>query len=129
MKCMLPADRKALGKRGQTMLEAIQNATIKGEKDIQKQIANLLTLRGVPFINPPMHKRSMLPKGWPDFTFAYRGNPLGIEAKVLGGEPRPDQVKTLQAMADNGWQVHVVTSLAEVQTILRVIDSTHNIEG
>lgn len=111
-------DRKALGKAGQTAEEAMAAYSARSEKDLQKQISNLLNLRGIVFINPPMHKRSILPTGWPDYTFALASTPIAIEVKIGKKEASEEQKEIHDKMRRNGWQVHVVRTLDEVRAIL-----------
>ena len=103
--------------------EAREKALNKDEKEIQRQIGDFLRLLRVEFINPPMHKHSFLPEGWPDFTFCYKGHPLAMECKTWNERPRPEQNARMAKLSENGWQVHVVRSLMDVQDILRDIDT------
>jgi hypothetical protein len=125
LRCVNPADRKKLGPAGQTAEEAMASFTAKSEKDLQKQICNLLSLRGIVYINPPMHKRSILPPGWPDFTFALAGVPVAIEAKIGKEQPSDEQREMHALLTRDGWKVRVVRSLEEVRTILNCVHGAY----
>lgn len=120
-KLMTPADRKR--EKVQTLSEAIDKADAKAETEIQGEIVKYLHLHDIIFIRPPMNKRSMLPPGWPDLTFCYRGAAVGAEAKTAIGKLSSDQVKCHEAMRSNGWRVAVVRSVSDVQKLFREIDA------
>jgi hypothetical protein len=121
---MTPEDRKRYGAElgkpslGLTTKEATVNNENKREKEIQRQIAGLLTLANIPYINPPMNRRSQLPEGWPDFTFATFQRAYAIEVKIAGGKPRPEQEAMHRRLRLSGWKVAVVTSLEEFKKLL-----------
>lgn len=118
LKRMNPADRKALGARVMTAEEAISRYTIKSERDLQNQIGDLLRLRGIWFWTSAMHKRATGTVGTPDVLTAVKGRPIAFEVKLPGKKPEPHQIACHEAMAKNGWSVHVVTSLDQVRDIL-----------
>ena len=100
---------------------------VKAERDLQARIYAYLTqhrqagtVRGV--INPPMHKRSQLPTGWPDFTFAYRGKAVALEAKLPGNKAEPHQAERHEQMRADGWFVMVVHSVDEAAAVLDAVD-------
>jgi hypothetical protein len=127
---MTPEDREKYGRSigkpsmGWTSTKAREHAIRQSEKDLQKQIAGYLQMKGVQFINPPMHRRSSLPEGWPDFTFAAEGKPCAVECKVWNEKPRQEQDRRLQQLAENGWIVSVCRSLQEFIEFFREIKST-----
>lgn len=85
----------------------------EGEEDkLQRLIAGWLTVNGVRFINPPMHLKSTLPPGWPDFTFCIRGRPFAIECKTKAGKCTPEQLGMQRDLKANGWTVAVVRDFA-----------------
>lgn len=122
LKLMSARDRAALGKAGWTADECIAKVEHKLESELQGQIADLLRLRDVRYIRPPMRKKSPLPPGWPDFSFAYRGVPVVIECKVGRNQLDPDQVRMRDELVANGWRHYVARTLADVQAVLREID-------
>jgi len=119
---MAPAVRAALGAAGRTMPEVIAEADAKAELTIQGEIANYLRLHGVEYLKPDGRKKSPLPKGWPDFTFAYRGVAVGMEVKTPLGVLSRDQVSQHARMAPH-WRMLVVRGVPEVQALLRAIDA------
>lgn len=122
LRCMKPEDRAKLGKAGVTMKEAVERSDKKAEAELQSDIAQYLRLLEIEFDRPPMNKRSNRPAGWPDFVLAYKGVPVGLEAKTILGKLSPDQTKRHEAMRRNGWTIVVVRSLADVQQTFRAID-------
>ncbi len=126
-RAMIPAGvRGHLGKAAQTTAEAVAKADDKAERELQSDIANYLALHEIEFIRPPMNKRSALPSGWPDFTLAYQGVPLALEAKTPSGILSADQCSRHEALRRNGWRVFVVYGVPNVQTIFREIDAEKN---
>lgn len=115
---MSASDRKSLGKAGKTSPECRADAMNRSERELQREIAEYLRMRGIEFINPPMNRRSTLPVGWPDFTFAHNGVPVAVEVKVWGETPRQDQKARHEAMRGNGWRVYVVSSLLDLREVL-----------
>ncbi len=100
---------------------------VKAERDLQARIYAYLTqhrekgtVHGV--INPPMHKRTQLPTGWPDFSFVYRGKAVALEAKIPGKKAEPHQVKCHEEMRTDGWLVMVVNSVDDAAAVLDAVD-------
>jgi len=106
------AERLALSRKSS------HQADTRAERELQQDIAQYLRLRGIPFINPPMHKRSMLPDGWPDFTLAYRSVPIVIEVKNEAGVVSDEQSRMMDLLKAGGWVVRVVRSLPEVKELM-----------
>lgn len=123
LKLIAKEHREPLGKAGRTMAEITAENEVKEEREIQIEIAKYLRLHEIDFIRPAMFKKSTLPPGWPDFTFAYRGEPIGAEAKTSTGKLSADQVARHEAMARNGWRMVIVRGIADVQALLRAIDA------
>ena len=128
-----PADRQQISQAaghpnaGLTANEAREKAMQRSEKEAQHEISQFLRISGIEFICPPMNKRSQLPEGWPDATFARNGVPIALEVKVWGQKPRPEQNARHDAMRRNGWQVYVVSGAADVKDIFRAMDAQHTI--
>jgi hypothetical protein len=118
-KLMKPEDRKALGDAGRTVAEVVADHDPKAEIALQGEIAQYLRINEIEFIWPDPRKKSRLPIGWPDFTFAFHGVPMALEVKTPIGVVRPEQIEMHAKMQANGWRVHVVRSLPEVQAVLR----------
>jgi hypothetical protein len=118
---MEPADLKQLGATSPEQDQ--EKREKKAEKELQQQICALLSRYSVIYLKPAMFKRSTLPIGYPDLTFVYWGKPFAWECKVekpgtVRGEPRPEQVRMLNALAGNGWNVSIIRSLEQAQRLL-----------
>jgi hypothetical protein len=125
LKRMSPEDRAKLpGAAGLTSDEAIAKADAKSEGELQGLIVQELNRREIEFIQPRFGKKSKMPIGWPDFTFAYQGVPIGLEAKGPRTPTTKEQLDCHERLrrAPNYWRVEVVKSLAEVVAVLREID-------
>lgn len=121
---MDPKDRPK-GPAGMTASEIHSASVDKAEKGLQKEVGDYLRgCKEVEFINPPMHKRSSLPKGWPDFTFAFKppGSDIGIpitwECKRITGSLDPDQITMRDRLIKNGWQWRLIRHLGEAKAHL-----------
>lgn len=129
---MSPEDRKSFGKGGMTANEARDVQMARDEKEAQQAIRKYLGCHDIEFICPPMNKRSSLPVGWPDVSFAYLpkgrdcGVPLALEVKVWGRKPRPEQSAMHARLRANGWRVEVISGVADVQRIFRELDQREN---
>lgn len=113
-----PSVRKSLGKAGVTAQEAQDKLGEKLERDLQRQIASMLTLHGIEFCSPRMDRRTRIKKSWPDFTFAVNGMACAFEAKRPGEKATQDQSEMHDRMRKNGWRVVVVTSVEQVRNLL-----------
>jgi hypothetical protein len=111
-------ERRALGKAGMLPEEALAMQQAKSERELQKQIGNLLRLRGIEFNVSRMDRRKTDRPAWPDFTFAFCGVPIAIEAKTPGANPTADQLAIHARMRANGWRVFIVRGLTEVISLL-----------
>lgn len=116
-KLMDPADKKKLGKEGQTFDEAQSGAWDKLEKELHNQYLGFLRRNG--FIEPihaPMNKKSMLPEGWPDFTVFGGGRgipPLFIEFKVGKNKLSKEQESCIELLRSMGYTVYVLYTYEE----------------
>ena len=91
----------------------------KLEKDILRQCHNELTRRGVKCCLH-LSYRAREAKGWPDLTFAWRGQPCAGECKCkeAGGSLSEDQERVLADMRADGWTTGVWWSLEEFKAFL-----------
>lgn len=117
-----PKERRLAGRAGMTAQEAQEKYLAGQELALQSDIANYLRLHQIEYIKPDPRKKSPLPPGWPDFTFAYRERAIGIEAKSSVGKLGPDQIQQHERMRKNGWLIVVARSVADVQAALRRVD-------
>lgn len=121
---LMPAEERArLGKAGRTLVEVFAEEDRRAERKIQQEIAQFLRMRDIPFDWKAMHRKSTATVGWPDFTLAYRGIPLALEAKTATGKCSPEQAALHTKLAAHGWGVHVVRGLPEVKALLDAIDA------
>ena len=112
-------DRAKLGKSGRTYSEVVQESEIRNESDLQKQVRQLLNLNCCAILQAPQGRASRLPKGWPDFTFAIRGQACAIECKTATGVLSPDQSETLSKLTQDGWRVCVARNLNDAANFIR----------
>jgi hypothetical protein len=123
LRLMAKEDRVALGRAGRTAAESLALAEANTEAELQDQICAMLRRRETVFIRPAMFKRSSLPVGWPDFTFAYCGVPIAWECKSARGLPSEEQLRMHAQMTACGWRVTVIRELREAVQILNSIGS------
>ena len=57
-----------------------------------------------------MFRKSELPPGWPDFTFAYLSVSVLWECKSLTGELRDSQERVVGQLIRNGWRFRLIRS-------------------
>lgn len=111
---MSKADRAKLpGKSGLTASECAEVQIAKSEKELQAQISGMLRRHGIYAISQPMHKRSNLKVGTPDFLFSVKGRAIAWEIKMPGQSPREEQLFAMRQMSMNGWLCDVIRSYDE----------------
>ena len=115
---MSKKDRAPLGKAGLTTEEIQLKNDLELERDLQKDVHNLLRQRDVLVITNRFGKRSTATKGVPDFNFSWNCRPYAFECKVGNRKPSQRQLETHMHMRRNGWLVFVVRSLKEAQEFL-----------
>ena len=108
LKCMTPEQRKQFGKDGMTAEEGFAKCEEKREKDIHKNIAQLLSRRGILPIHSRMDKRSTATPGAVDFAFCYYGEFVAWEAKTPGKDLEPEQVAFRDNLLRNGCRWYAV---------------------
>lgn len=123
LKLMKPEDRARMGVM--TGEEAMQAFQARSEKELQKQIADLLRLRGIAFHCARMDKKTSGSVGWPDFTMAVMGTPIAWEVKFDGGRLSSEQERTRDKMLSNGWQWRLITNLGAARAHLDSITLTY----
>jgi len=105
-------------------------AEIKSEKELQDQIANLLSLNGIIACRHRTDQKTTCNVGWPDFTFAVesglRSIPCAWEIKLPGGKLDPEQMKVMIRMMEppNAWVYKVITSVDEALMELKKLGLT-----
>jgi len=118
LRYMPKEDRKKLGKLGLTNEEIQTRNEFELEKDLQRDVINLLHQRDIWVQSSRFGKRSTATKGAPDFLFVWNNRPYAFEVKVGNGKPTKWQLETHMHMRRNGWLVFVVRSLNEAREFL-----------
>jgi len=107
---------------GKTRSEIERELAFKAERDLQSEIRQYLELREIVFINPAMFRKSQLPAGWPDFSFAFCEIPILWETKSLQGKLRDSQASIVAKLVRNGWRFRLIRSVEEGRNHLRDIE-------
>lgn len=107
IRCMNPADRKAVGVQPPDEIQV--GIDVAAEKVLQRDCENWLRLHGVEALH--LSHRAREKSGWPDLTFAIDGRPYAVELKTATGRLSTDQERVLSRLKANGWQTAVVRSL------------------
>lgn len=125
---MSVADRKSLGKAGRTQAEANEKCEYRSEKELQKQILNLLRLRGIEVIVSRMDRKISNNVGTPDFLFSVLGRDnyrhclysCAIEVKLKKGVLSTAQMNMHAKMITppNAWTYRVIHSVDEMRMFL-----------
>lgn len=117
---MPKSDRAPLGKAGRTSAEANAVADKRAERQLQKDIANLLNQRNLFFDCLRMDKRTRSATGRPDFyIFLPGGKYLAVEVKVHGGKLTTEQYDFIQLFWDKTQQVvHIIFNLQQFRELL-----------
>jgi hypothetical protein len=89
------------------------------EKELQKQVGQLLRLKGVWFDVQRMDKKTRGVVGRPDFLFAWQGRPCAFEFKVGYNQLSSEQSATIETMKAQGWRVAVIRSTQEAFEFLK----------
>lgn len=123
LRCMRPEDRKALGIGGMTVAEATASGAARSEKELQRQLVQLLRLKGIEPMVPVFGKKTRMTVGWPDITFAVN-QPFGAcawEVKIGNGKLSTEQTQMAVRLMSppNGWRHAVIRSVDEALAILR----------
>jgi hypothetical protein len=130
------AERQKLGKHFRTMNEIQTEGERISERKLHVQIRNLLSLKGIVFLEQRMDKRSRGVKGWPDFTASVviqkpsKVDPTNVmcvpiaiawEVKLPGKKLSPEQEEISRKMTafPNGWHYRVIHSVDEALDDLR----------
>lgn len=92
------------------------------EARLQRRIQELLKVRGA-FVFK-VHGSEFMMAGLPDLVACVRGQFIGFEVKMPGGNTSPRQEYVHERIAAAGGRVHVVTSTGEVARILDSLDAT-----
>lgn len=124
LRAMSKADRAPMGKVGVTTREAHEIREARTERELQKQISNLLRLHGIWFAQSRFDRKTTNVVGTPDFLFsvvtaAGYSVPVAWEIKTATGRLGEDQERCHAAMRKNGWRVEVIRSYDDAMLSLR----------
>jgi hypothetical protein len=111
---MSEKDRRAMfpGAAGMTPAEAAAVPIAKSEKELQRQIEQMLLRHGIQPTRQRMDKASNIAVGMPDISFSCQGRAVYWEVKMPGEKPTPEQTATMAKLAapPNCAIVRVVTT-------------------
>lgn len=110
--------RKKMGKAGMTIAEALSSAEAKSERQLQDQIASLLTRSGVWFARQRMDRKSNLRVGTPDFLLCVDGKFVAWEVKLPSGATTLEQDHELEEIKKCGGTALVIRSYREAMDSL-----------
>jgi hypothetical protein len=133
LKLVEKSQRQALGLR--TMDEIAAQAEVKIEKDLHRQIENLLRIRNVQFFSSRMDRRTTTQVGTPDILFCVlvwvfdkltqstfqMPQAHAWELKIGGRALDPEQVKMFEQMTakPNGWTCRTIRSVDDALAELK----------
>ena len=127
----IPADQRRQlfpGTAGMTRHEAIAASIARDEKELQRQIEQLLLRHGIRVTRQRMDRKSNIAVGNPDISFSCRGRAIYWEIKMPGRRPDPDQIRAMAELSSppNSAIVRVITSYIdaydELQRLLAMSD-------
>jgi hypothetical protein len=117
LRCLPKSERKGLF----TPDEIAVKQECKREKDLHRDIENLLRQRNLLFIHAPMNRKSQLPIGWPDFSILLgNGRLCFVEVKSSTGKLDIEQHRTMGLLMLQGYDYIVAKDLVQVQAALNL---------
>lgn len=117
---MQPEDRREL--KVTTQPEADTKFNQRREKELQQNIANLLSQRNITFFRQRMDKRTTGKVGQPDFLFAINGHACAVEVKTPEGQLTAVQKNILIDLQENGWKTWIARGEAEFLSWLNDVE-------
>lgn len=110
-------DRRTLfpGVAGMTIAEARAVAVATSEKELQRQIEQLLLRHDILPTRQRMDRKSNIATGMPDISFSVHGRAVYWEVKMPGEKPAPEQISAITRLSCNPMNAHVrvITSYVE----------------
>lgn len=119
------------------MEEIVKETEVKNERQLHREIGNLLRLKGVFFVESRMDRKTTTQVGVPDFLFSVLvwiedkltqttieiPQAQAWELKVNGRPLDPEQQKAFETMSakPNGWSCRVIRSVDQALEELRKI--------
>lgn len=136
LRLMSAEDRARYGPRGSlttfdasTLLAAATEQTTPGKADvraeraIQDELDQWLRDYDYEFVRPPMHVRSQMPLGHPDFTiYLSSGRVVFVESKTATGKLSTEQVAYHCRLQKRGHAVFVCRSLQFAIDCIRAVE-------
>lgn len=119
LRCMAPGDRTPMGKAGRTLAECDEANAIKLEKELHRQIEQDLRRRMVTYGHCRMDRKSTMIVGWPDFTFAIKGQAIAVECKAPGGILSDEQSEVMHGLIADGWRYVIAYRLEQVVDLFK----------
>jgi hypothetical protein len=100
---MEPADRKKLGKRGETFLQAEKRRVTRTERDIHYKFISFLKRHEIPYTHSSPIRKSSIKKGHPDFLVGLRDNRgFYAEFKIPPNNLTKEQKEQIAFLERNG---------------------------
>ena len=93
------------------------------EKELQKQLSNLLRLKEITFLSPIYGKKTRVVIGWPDYTFAINGRACAWEVKTGYNQTTEEQDFMLAKLAKEGWRTAIIRSVEQAFEFLNQTDN------
>ena len=91
------------------------------EKDLHREIMQLLDAHLIPYARARMDKRSTLAVGYPDFSFPFRGCFVAWEVKVGKNHLTPEQEMYATSIERHGGCYRVIRTLGDAERHLREV--------
>lgn len=113
LQALPPEERKKLGRAGITKAEAAAIYARGQEKELQRQVWNYLTLKGIYFESDRMDKRTSGKKGRADFRCCIDGLWLSLECKAESQTLSKEQALEAARLRKSGGKFAVVFSLQD----------------
>lgn len=103
--------------------EADERFIARAEKQLQNNIAALLTERNITFFRQRMDRRTTGLKGQPDFLFAVNGRACAVECKTMDGKLTQEQKNVLIDLQADGWRTWICRSEMDFLTWLKTVEA------
>ena len=123
LQALPPEEREKLGKAGLTKAEARALYEHRQERELQRDVWNYLTLKGVYFESDRMDKRTSGKKGRADFRCCVDGKFLALECKVETGTLSKAQAAEAARLRKSGGKFAVVFTLQDAIETIREVES------
>ena len=104
--------------------EAREKAVAKNEREIQRDIANLLRQRGIWHVQSRMDRKTSNTVGTPDFLFPHRSRWVAWEVKCpWSPRLRPEQAEARDAILRQGGVWQLITSCQQAREHLAELEA------